>query len=68
MLLYRIWVTGEDPRSVAYALRRIGNGDMDTSPVPPLSMDAGYARSFRVTIVDWCRATLESLGAPAARA
>ena len=83
LLLYRIWVAGEDPRSVADALRRIGNGDMDTSPVPPLSMDAGDARSFRVTIVDlgefeavayprlledWCRATLESLGAPAARA
>lgn len=83
MLLHRIWVGGEDPRAVAYALRRIENGELEPSPMPPLPMDAGAARSFRVTIADlgefeaesyprlledWCRATLEALGVPSPRA
>lgn len=83
MLLYRIWVGGEDPRAVAHSLRRIENGELDPPPTPPLRMNAGATRSFRVTIADlgefeaasyprlledWCRATLEALGVPSARA
>ena len=78
-LLYRIWITGEDPQAVAQSLRRIPNGDPDHTAVPPLSADAGAPKSFRVTIADlgefdaetypqllgdWCRATLEAFGVP----
>ena len=78
VLLYRIWVAGEDPQAVAHALRRIQNGDLDHRSGPPLPADAVDSRSFRVTIADlgefeadtyaplledWCRATLEAFGA-----
>ena len=82
-LLYRIWVAGEDPQAVTHALRRIQNGGLDRFSGPPLPIDAGASRSFRVTIADlrefdaetyppqledWCRATLEALGARPPRA
>jgi hypothetical protein len=78
MILCRIWIAGEDPQAVAHALRRFQNGDLDHFSGPPLPADAVDSRSFRVTIgdlgefeadtyapllEDWCRATLEALGA-----
>jgi hypothetical protein len=82
-LLYRIWIAGEDSRAVAHALRRIEDGYLEPSNAPPLPANMPTIRSYRVTIADlddfeadsyprlladWCRATLQALGVPPARA
>jgi hypothetical protein len=79
LLLYRIWVAGDDERVVTQALRRAQGGTplhLSALPLPP---DAGQPRGFPVTIRDlgdfgaqayprlleaWCRATFQALGAP----
>lgn len=82
-LLYRIWVAGDDPQALAFALRRIHSGGVNNLTVPRLPEDAGEPRSFRVTIADlgdfgaetyprlletWCRATLDAIALPSAGA
>ena len=78
LLLYRIWVAGDDPLAVTQALRQAQGGAPLYLSAPPLPPDAGQPRSFPVTIGDlgdfgaqayprlleaWCRATLEAWGA-----
>ena len=79
LVLYRIWVAGDDHLVVTQALRRAQGGPPLHLSAPPLTPDAAEPRRFPVTIVDlgdfnaqayprqleaWCRATLEALGAP----
>ena len=77
LLLYRIWIAGDDAQFVAPTLREMDRGERPTWKTPPLpSKPSGVPR---VTIADlgafdadvypallesWCRATLESLGQP----
>lgn len=79
ILLYRVWIAGDDPRYVTRVLRQLEHGITPQWIVPPLPEDAAMPRRHRVTIADlesfdagtyparletWCRATLESLGQP----
>lgn len=83
MLLYRIWIAGDDPAYVTRTLRQLEEGVTPQWSVAPLTADAAAPRSARITIADldlfdagaypsdlenWCRATLESLGQPSAAA
>ena len=76
LLLFRIWIAGDDPAAVASALRRVTAGGPLFLTAPPLPVDAGQPRVFPVTIADlddfernaypqqldrWCRATLDTL-------
>ena len=77
VMLYRIWIAGDDPEYVARTLRH--GGGRPSWHVPPLPAEAVLPRRARMTIADlgefdaetypshleaWCRATLESLGQP----
>lgn len=78
LLLYRIWVAGDDHLAVSESLRRAQGGSPLHLSAPSLPLDANRPRRFTVTIADlgdfdaqaytrqleaWCRATLEELGA-----
>ena len=77
IMLYRIYVAGDDPQYAARTLRQIENGAPSPWNVTPLPETAGAPTRWRVTIADlgefeaatyasqleaWCRATLEALG------
>jgi hypothetical protein len=77
VMLYRIWIAGDDPEYVARKLRHPDLRGRSTWDVPALPAEATLPRRARVTIADlgefdaetypaqleaWCRATLESLG------
>jgi hypothetical protein len=79
LLLYRIWIAGDDSRSVADLLRRANAGAPLYLTAPPLPPDAAAPRTFPITIADlggferetypgllevWCRTTLDTLNAP----
>ena len=74
VMLYRIWIAGDNPDYVARTLRQ---GAQPTWNVPALPPEATVPRRERITIADlgefeaetyasqleaWCRATLEALG------
>jgi hypothetical protein len=79
LLLYRIWVAGDDPLAVTQALRQAQAGAPLHLTAPPLPLGAAERRNFPITIADlgdfgardyprlleaWCRATLSTLGIP----
>ena len=79
VILYRIWIAGDDPDYVARKLRQPDRGGRSSWDVPAMPAEALLPRRARVTIAelgefdaetyparleDWCRATLESLGQP----
>jgi hypothetical protein len=78
LLLYRIWVFGDEPLAVTQSLREAQGGAPRHLTAPPLPPGAAEPRSCPITIADlgdfeardyprlleaWCRATLETLGA-----
>ena len=82
-ILQRIWVSGDNPQFVVRTLRGAENGRPHPWTVPSLTADAASPRRPRVTIADlgefaaagypgqledWCRATLDALAQPAAKA
>jgi hypothetical protein len=77
VMLYRIWIAGDDPDYVARKLRHPDRGGRSSWDVPALPANALLPRRAGVTIADlgdfdaetyptkleaWCRATLEALG------
>lgn len=77
ILLYRIWIAGDNPLYVTRTLRQLDAGARPSWSVAPLPADVYAPRNARVSIADlgsfdpasypslleaWCRATLESLG------
>ena len=77
LLLYRIWIAGDDPQFVARTLREMDRGERPTWKTPPLPLkpsgvphvtiaDLGAfdADVYPALLESWCRATLQARGQP----